>query len=129
MTSRQVGYLFMFVVGILVVLGLLTALLGVEESGESEAGELLIEPVVMPPGVQVWRFCSGLISGDLPVDLVSVVRQIDPNDLERDRSYSVQVVELVKAWPDKTVSDAEAIGEMLEVCQSWRRYDAQRFSR
>ena len=71
----------------------------------------------------VWRFCSGVIAGDLEDRQVGAIYDLDTEALSNDRDWALRVVGLVRREVDTPGFNAEAVAELHDLCLSWRRAD------
>ncbi len=78
--------------------------------------------------VLVWRFCSGVIAGDLTDDEVNLVYGMSLDGMSKDREYSVPIVQMTKAyvdsWPNQNPNEIQEIGDL---CWKWRQADLDRW--
>ena len=87
-------------------------------------------PITTGADVEVWRFCSAVIAGNLNPSQLRGVDGMDITELSKDRDHSRKVVylarELVRSSRTTTKTDWSVIERLHSACQDWRLADAQR---
>lgn len=115
--------------GVVVVIGVFGSLV-TERGGSQSAGQTPTLVPTSPPrtpttytDVIVWRFCSGVLVGEVTKEQIRAVRDVDVSKLSKQREWSLQVVNWVRrslAQPRGTVEEA---AEINQLCRDWRRAD------
>lgn len=78
----------------------------------------------------VWRFCSGVIAGDLEEGQLDAVYRLNESELSKDREEKLAVVFLLRRQVERGLQGASPtsadVREMQQACQAVRRADRER---
>ena len=74
----------------------------------------------------VWRFCSGVLAGNLTTSVALAVYDLETAELSRDREVRLEIVRLAREQSDRGTITRQDFMAMSELCSDLQRADWDR---